>query len=135
MRYDDGMTPREARREIRKWTFTAAYGIVSLLAVGLLASFVCWRAHVWFWEQDTKIQNSTYQNNYAVQQSDIDSMESAIQSITGVVDSAQAAGDAQEACKFGAKVTQLPAGDAMWYAQNCSGPAVSSSSRYHVNGQ
>jgi hypothetical protein len=132
MSYD--LTPKEARQEIRRWLPTVTYAIVSLLSVGLLATFICWKAHVWFWEQNVKIQNSTYQNSYATQQSDIDTMESAIQSISGAVDPAQATGDAQEACKYGARVTQLPAGDLAWYQQNCAGPAVSPSSSYYHAG-
>ncbi len=131
MSYD--YTPKDARRDIRNWTPVAVYGALSFIGVMLIASFVCWKAHVWFWEQDVKIQNSTYQNSYATQQSDISSMESAVQAISGAVDSAQANGDAQEACKYGAMVTQLPSGDAAWYAANCSGPAVSAISQYSLH--
>jgi hypothetical protein len=131
MNDDDDVTPAQVIRETWRWLPAALTVTLAIMLIGGIVTLVGWKASWWFTEQNVTKTNTTYQNSYGTQQADISSMETAIQAIAGAVDPAQATGDAQEACKYGALITNLPAGDAPWYAKNCDGPAVSPSSSYY----
>jgi len=132
--YDWGLTPRQANREIRRWTPVAITAVVASFGVITVAVVLMWQLHVWVFTRSVDLQNRTYQNSYGTQQADIGSMETAIQAITRAFTLAQERADALSACGYGAKVTQLPPGDAAWYESNCSGPALSPASQYEKNG-
>lgn len=131
---DDRYTPAQAMRDTWSWFPVALVVTVALIILGGVIVVVCWAAGWWMFEQNVKHENNVYQNSYGTQQSDIQSMEQAVQAIPGAVDHAQVLGDVNTACAAGARVNQLPPGDASWYAANCSGPAISPSSQYNVNG-
>jgi hypothetical protein len=135
MGYDgDEITPVRVIRENFRWL--PAIVITGGTALGLLlvAVLVCWRAHVWFWEQNVRIQNSIYQNSPGSQQSDIDQLESSIQAIPGAVDHGQVIGDVNQACKYAARITIMPPGDAPWVSQNCLAGSISPGSAYNTSG-
>jgi hypothetical protein len=129
--YDD-ITPARVIRENFRWLPAILIVGGTLLALLLITVLVCWRAHVWFWEQNVKIQNNVYQNSYATQHSDIDSMNNAMQAIPSAMTSGQIKADVDQACSDGAQVNTLPPGDATWYAANCAGGVISPGSVYNT---
>ena len=133
MNYGDRVTPARAIRETWSWVpVVFIIGAISFVFIGAL-TVAAWQLHWLMFSQSVNRQNDTYQNSYGTQQSDIQSMEQAVQAITGAVDHAQVLGDVNTACAAGARVNRLPPGDASWYAANCSGPAISPSSHYNTD--
>lgn len=128
---DDRITPVQVIREAWSWVpVVFIIGAISFVFIGAL-TIAAWQLHWLMFSQSVNRQNNTYQNSYGTQQSDIMSMEQAVQAIPGAVDHAQVLGDVNTACAAGSRVNNLPPGDATWYADNCSGPAISAGSQYN----
>jgi hypothetical protein len=125
------VTPRQVRRETRRWLSTVFYVTGALLGLIIVVTIVLWHLHAWMFTQNVKLQNNVYQNSYGTQQSDISSMASAEQQITGAFTNAQVRADVDEACSYGVKVNDLPPAQATWFGQNCSGAAISPTSPYY----
>lgn len=105
-------------------------GVAVVIVLGIVITIIGAKAHWWLVNYNVNHQNQVYQNSYGTQQADIQSMEDAIGGIPSAVDPAQATADTLSACKYAAKITSMPPGDASWVAVNCDGPAISQSSQY-----
>lgn len=122
--------PNDVYRETGRWFGPVLVVGVAVLAIGLILGLVGWSAGWWFTEHDVTRQNQVYQNSYPAQQADIDAMQNAIGAIASAADQAQANADAQEACQYAAKITDMPPADAPWVSRNCEAGAVASGSQY-----
>lgn len=134
MDYDiDDITPARVIRVGNRWLPVVLFAIVTSVVLFAIVCLITWPLHVWLFSREVNLQNNVYQNSYGTQQSDIGSMETAIQAIPGAFGNAQVRADVNQACGYGAKVNQLPPGDASWFAQNCSGPVISPTSSYNTS--
>lgn len=128
---DGRTTPARITANTFAWFPAAVVVVAASIFLFAIACLIMWPLHVWIFNNETNLQNHNYQNSYGTQQSWIDAMEGAIQAIPGAVTVGQAASDATDACKDGARVTELPKGDQAWYDKNCNGPALSPSFPYY----
>jgi hypothetical protein len=146
--FDDELTPREARRQIRRWTPTVLQGVLAATAIVLVVVFIGWQAGGWFQVHNAernaniaKINTQTIQNGPGFQAGQISNLQQQIANIAGVTVemdgatgtmyqdlSAQRLADAGIACKAASLINDIPAANTVWVAQNCANGAVSPTS-------
>lgn len=134
------LQPHDVMRESGRWfPVVVVIGILASVAIVLV---VLSTQKLWFFAdtQNAKhqvtiqqISASAYQDNPGSQASWISQGEQAFQQASDAgAGTANAAGDARQACEAFAKVNIIPAGDKSLVTQNCNGPVLSPNSPYYV---
>jgi len=148
MNYDNGITPREARREMRRWFPTAVIGTVLLMTLGIIIAVMGSKAEFWVNTQNAKNQAGVAKINTQIQQNGIGFQEgqlSALQQQIGNIANldtemigasnamvtalhSQVLADARLGCTAASLVTSVPADEQGWVTQNCANGALSPTS-------
>ena len=147
--YDD-VSPKDVYRETGRWFPAAVVVTVAVIALGLIATLICWRAGWWFAAQNATRQYQVTQNGVSNQETLRAQVTSKLADVATITTQIAAAKDVSEVaalkaqraaiagivCSDAAQIAgvPLPAGQAQWVSSNCSDGSVSPGSDLYVAG-
>ncbi len=137
MSYD--MTPKEARRELRRWFPVAVIATVMVTALGIIIAVMGSKAEFWISTQqaqnsakNAQIGTKAVQNGVAFQDSEITVLQDRIADVVNVtIDMSGTSGtmyqdysserlaDGNAACKAASFLTAIPSNEQTWVSSNC----------------
>jgi hypothetical protein len=146
MSYD--MTPKEARRELRRWFPVAVIATVMLTALGIIVAVLGSKAEFWISTQsaenqakNAKVNTQTIQNGAGFQEGQISTLQDRIADVASTTISmigttgltytdynAERLADGNAACRAASLITTIPPANVAWVAQNCANGALSPTS-------